>query len=122
MLSNFNSRAASAATSPVATPDDQLAWHAWLDQVASRIAASAPDDRKIQFVADLIRDAATTAALHALPDPVTHYMWMLETGDDPHPTDQDGPAAPIPPGTLAGHESQPGLYHAATDAAEDLPW
>jgi hypothetical protein len=115
---NYNTRAES--TQPVSTTQP-ITWHAWLAQVARAIAESSPDDPKVQFVANLVKDAATVAAIHAIPDYLAHYRWLMETGVEEYPTTQDGPAAPILPGCIAGHPAQWEIP-TTEDDGDILPW
>jgi hypothetical protein len=100
-------------------PSVPQSWPDWLAHMGSLIGSADPTDPKIQFIANLIKDAAHEAGLHAIPDPLSHYRWRMEVAYEMDPEPDSGPAAPSARGTLAGH---PDRLEPADDGGEAYPW
>jgi hypothetical protein len=99
-------------------PSAPQSWPDWLRHIGSLIGQADPTDAKIQFVANLIQDAAHEAGLHAISDPLAHYRFRMECAHEVEPSPDNGPAAPIQPGVIAGHPAR----QLPADDGGDYPW
>jgi hypothetical protein len=130
MLDSYNTQqpsVPSVATPAIGTPPkQQLAWADWLDRAASafdRAANRTPHSDRLAWISEYLREAADVARLHNLQSPGEHRNFLADLREcEQALAGQDGRAAPIQPGCLAGHPDQWDLIPTDPAMEDELPW